>query len=302
MSYLDIYKKRVGNGGANVLETRTNIGKRQINYNFTKAHGYYKAKLYETYADDGKDIDIVVKSTTSGLEKSIMFRPDTEVGTGAYVSYNKRTYIIREVDVDQIIPKATAFLCNRHINIKGYNKDLPCYTNSTTYGSKGILDQGKFYELDSKTKIYIQLNEVTETIKIGQRIMFANRYVYKITEIDDLVFPNMLTIVAERDETLPMDDFENNLAWNSYDSIEEPKQASRTIGNRIAGSEKIKLNESGVYTINKPVTWSIDDESIVTIVSHNETTVELFGAKRGWVTLTAKDSGGSECSIDVMVC
>lgn len=302
MSYLDIYKKRVGNSGTNVLETRTNIGKRQINYNFTKAHGYYKAKLYETYADDGKDIDIVVKSTTSGLEKSIMFRPDTEVGTGAYVSYNKRTYIIREVDVDQIIPKATAFLCNRHINIKGYNKDLPCYTNSTTYGSKGILDQGKFYELDSKTKIYIQSNEVTETIKIGQRIMFANRYVYKITEIDDLVFPNMLSIVAERDETLPMDDFENNLAWNEHDSHEEPKQVSRVMGSKITGSEKIKFNESDIYTINKPVAWRIDDETIATIVSKTETKVEIRGIKRGWVTLTATDNGGVQCSLDIMVC
>lgn len=302
MSYLDVYKKRVRGQGESILEARTNAGKLYANRNFTNAHGYNKAIIYTSYADEGSDIDVIVESLNSELEKDLIFRPDTKVGTGAYITYNDKFYIIREVDEDQITPKATAFLCNRHINLKGVEKNIPCYTNSTTYGSKGILDQGKFYELDSKTKIYVQLNEVTKTIKIGQRVMFANRYVYKITEIDDLVFPNMLTIVAERDETLPMDDFENNLAWNSDNNGEKPKQVSRTLGNKIVGNEKIKFNKSDVYTINKPVAWSIDDETIATIVSKTETKVELRGIKRGWVTLTATDNGGVQCSLDIMVC
>ena len=66
--------------------------------------------------------------------------------------------------------------------------------------------------------------------------MFAHRYVYKITEIDDLVFPNMLTIVAERDETMPMDDFVNNIAWNPYETPDQAEDISE-----IMGSEKIKL-------------------------------------------------------------
>lgn len=302
MSYLDIYKKRVRGQGESALEVRTNASKQYINRNFTNAHGYQRAIMYTSYTDEGTDIDVVVESLNSELEKDLIFRPDTVVNTGSYISYNKKFYIVREVDVDQITPKATTFLCNRHINLKGFEKNIPCYTNSTTYGSKGILDQGKFYELDSKTKIYVQLNEVTQTMKIGQRVMFANRYVYKITEIDDLVFPNMLSIVAERDETLPMDDFENNLAWNEHDSHEEPKQVSRVMGSKITGSEKIKFNESDIYTINKPVAWRIDDETIATIVSKTETKVEIRGIKRGWVTLTATDNGGVQCSLDIMVC
>lgn len=283
--------------GASLLEARTNMGKRQINRNFTNTHGYYKAKIYELYGEEGEDLDIVVKSTTSGLEKNIMFRPDTRVPVGAYISYNKKNYIIRELDTDQITPKALAFLCNRELNFKGVEYAIPCYTNSTTYGSKGILDQDKFYELDSKTKIFIQSNPITQGLKIGQRVMFANKYVYKITEIDDLVFPNMLTIVAQRDEAVPMDDFKNNLAWNTYDDPSEKEGTSEIIGHN-----KIKLHESGTYTINKSVKWGVDDSTIATIVNQTGASVEIRGIKRGWVTLMATDEANQTYELEVIIC
>ena len=86
MSYLDIYKKRMTKDGTSLLEARTNAGKRQANHSFTHAHGYHKAKVYKFYGDEGEDIDIVVNATTSGLEKNIMFRPDTSIPVGSYIS------------------------------------------------------------------------------------------------------------------------------------------------------------------------------------------------------------------------
>lgn len=284
--------------GATLLEARTNAGKRQINHNFTNAQGYYKAKIYELYGEEGKELDIVVKSTTSGLEKHILLRPDTHIPVGAYISYNKKNYIVRELDTDQITPKALAFLCNRELNFKGVEYAIPCYTNSTTYGSKGILDQDKFYELDSKTKIFIQSNPITQKLEIGQRVMFANKYVYKITEIDDLVFPNMLTIVAQRDEALPMDDFENNLAWNTYDATTEKKD-SRTFA--ITGGDKFKLHETHTYTFPTSVQWKIDDPTIATIVEQSNQFVKLQGIKRGWVTLSAVFSEDKIYTKEIMI-
>lgn len=296
MSYLELYKKRMSGSNTSVHEQRTTISQNQAHRNFTLAQGYFPATLKE-YGKREEPVDVIVRSGTSELQKYLLFRPESDVDTGAYILYNKKTYIVKEVNKDAILPKADCYLCNRELNFKDIDYPMPCYTNSTTYGSKGIVDQGKFYELDSKTKIYIQLNDITKRLRIGQRVMFANRYVYKITEIDDLVFPNMLTLVAERDETMPMDDFANNIAWNAYETPDKPEETSE-----IMGSEKIKLNASGIYTCTTEVTWSIDEPTIATIVNQTETEVELRGIKRGWVTLTATSKSGQTQELDIMVC
>lgn len=296
MSYLELYKKRLAGSEASVHAQREENAKNSANRNFVSAQGYFLATLKE-YGKEEKSVDIIIRSGTSELQKYIMFRPNTVVGTGAYVSYNNKTYIVKEVNMDAFLPKADCYLCNRELNFRGEKHAIPCYTNSTTYGSKGILDQDKFYELDSKTKIYIQLNPITEKLKIGQRVMFAHKYIYKITEIDDLVFPNMLTIVAQRDEAMPMDDFENNLAWNAYENPSEGEETSE-----IVGHEKIKLHESGTYVIDKPVEWEIDDSTIATIVNQTETSVEIRGIKRGWITLTATDEEGQTYELEIMIC
>ena len=129
--------------------------------------------------------------------------------------------------------------------------------------------------------------------------MFANRYVYKITEMDDLVFPNLYIIVAQRDESMPMDDFENNIAWNTHDT---PTISEETEPSEIVGDERFKLHESRTYTINQSVTWEIDDTTIVATSNMTETSIELLGIKRGWVTLTATTSEGQSYEKDIMIC
>lgn len=296
MSYLELYKKRMLGSEASVHATREITAKKTINRNFVSAQGYFPATLKEN-GEEPRDIDIIVRSGTSELQKYILLRPNTTAKTGSYILYNDKTYIVKEVNTDVVLPKADCYLCNRELNFRGVDYPIPCYTNSTTYGSKGILDQDKFYELDSKTKIYIQRNAVTDKMFIGQRVMFANKYIYKITELDDLVYPNMLTCVAQRDEAMPMDDFANNIAWNAYEEAIE-----NTTPSEIIGDERIRLHESRTYTIDKPVIWSVDDSSIATTTSVTETSVELRGTKRGWVTLTATDETGIAYEKDIMIC
>lgn len=298
MSYLELYKKRMGGSKASVHDVRETAAKNTANRNFISAQGYFPARVKEV-DEELKDIDIIVRSGTSELQKYIMLRPDTTVKTGSYISYNDKIYIVKEVNVDVMLPKADCYLCNQKLNFRGVDYPIPCYTNSTTYGSKGILDQDKFYELDSKTKIYIQRNDITDKMYVGQRIMFANRYVYKITEMDDLVFPNLYIIVAQRDESMPMDDFENNIAWNTHDT---PTISEETEPSEIVGDERFKLHESRTYTINQSVTWEIDDTTIVATSNMTETSIELLGIKRGWVTLTATTSEGQSYEKDIMIC
>lgn len=303
MSYLEIYKKRMGGTKTQAHDKRHETAKHIANRNFTLTEGYFPAILSER-GSEAVEIDIAVRSGTSELQKYIFFRPDTRVKNGSYVTYNGKTYIVREVNIDVNTPKGDCYYCNQAISFKGLDEDIPCYSNSTTYGSKGILDQNKFYELDSKTKVYIQRNKYTETLKIGQRIMFANEYVYKITEIDDLVFKGMYTIVCQRDEILPMDDFENNIAYNEFQNTEEKPETPSPENVDITGETKIKIGNEYTYTLTQAVEgcqWLIDDESIATIVSASDDSVTITGAVTGWITLSVTQGDTALAEMDILV-
>ena len=303
MSYLEIYKKRMSGTKTQAHDKRHETAKHIANRNFTLTEGYFPATLKERESE-AVEIDVAVRSGTSELQKYIFFRPDTRVKTGSYISYNDKTYIVREVNIDVNTPKGDCYYCNQAISFKGLDEDVPCYSNSTTYGSKGILDQNKFYELDSKTKVYIQRNKYTETLRIGQRIMFANEYVYKITEIDDLVFKGMYTIVCQRDEILPMDDFENNIAYNEFQTeVDKPETPSPDTVD-ITGETKIKIGNEYTYTLTQTVEgcqWLIDDESIATIVSASDDSVTIAGAVTGWITLSVTQGDIVLAEMDILV-
>lgn len=253
------------------------------------AHGYRKAILKQDYKGETVEIDVVVKSATSELEKKMMFRPDTKIGAGAYISYANKTYILRELDIDQITPKGLAFYCNRYISFNGGKESLPCYTNSTTYGSKGILDQEKFYELDSKTKVYIQKNSLSDTLYVGQRIMFDKKYVYKITEVDDLVYDGMYIIVCQRDEVLPMDDFDNNIAYNKNSVPEEEQEEESCL---ITGNDTIRIGTTQTYFINtNGGSWVLDDESLVSYIEEDNQ-IEITALSFGWINLSYVNTDG----------
>lgn len=307
MSYLKLYRKKLNRDGNNIREKRLNDSKNTLSRNFATMNGYRECTLLEhmnftTETRESVPFEIVVKSETDELKKTFLLRPNTTVSNGSYISFEGRTYIIKETNIDPILPTSSAYLCNREIKLHKDDDPIPCYTNSTTYGSKGILDQEKFYELDSKTKIFIQRNEVTENMYIGQRVMFGSRYVYKITEMDDLVYPQMFICVAQRDENVPMDDFENNVAWNSYEKPTPPNTEDDDTIIEITGVSKIKLGETFTYESNLDVEWSVDDPTIATITHFTNNTVEVIGIKRGWVTLTATTVDEVVSELNIMIC
>lgn len=307
MSYLKLYRKKLNRDGNNIREKRLNDSKNALDRNFVAMNGYRECTLLEhmnftTETRESVPFEIVVKSETDELKKTFLLRPNTTVSNGSYISFEGRTYIIKETNIDPILPTSSAYLCNREIKLHKDDDPIPCYTNSTTYGSKGILDQEKFYELDSKTKIFIQRNEVTENMYIGQRVMFGSRYVYKITEMDDLVYPQMFICVAQRDENVPMDDFENNVAWNSYEKPTPPNTEDDDTIVEITGVNKIKLGETFTYESNLDVEWSVDDPTIATITHFTNNTVELMGIKRGWVTLKATTVDEVVSELNIMIC
>lgn len=307
MSYLEIYKKRMGGVKLQAHDKRDAMAKHLADRNFTLAEGYFPAILKEN-GKELTEIDVAIRSGTSELQKYIFFRPNSKIKIGSYITYNEKTYIVKEVNIDGIVPKGDCYYCNQAINFLGLDEPIPCYSNSTTYGSKGILDQGKFYELDSKTKVFIQRNKYTETLKIGYRIMFANEYIYKITEIDDMVFKGMYTIVCQRDEVTPMDDFENNIAYNEFQTPVEtptvPDLPDVVEDIHIIGESKLKIGTEQVYSLSQSLencVWVVDDVSYAHMIEMQENSVTIVGLKTGWVTLSVKQGDRVLSEMDILI-
>lgn len=282
MSYLDRYRKRVGQHGTTHKEQMMNEEKEWLEEGFNDVLGHVDAFLNKE-----EPIDLVIQSTTNNLTKSAMLRPsDIErVGSGAYLSFDGDTWIVRSTNKSRLSPIAELYLCNQVINFPNMEEGVPCYANSTSFGTKGIADTDKFYELDSKTRLYIQRNEITEKLYLGYRFMLAHRNVYEITEIDDMVYPGLYIVTCKLVELCDMDDTENNLAYNGIPLQPEDKPI---IPLEIVGEEQVKRRSIHTYQIlgAEGGEWSIDNPSLADLVVLDNQTVELhFKSKADWVEL-----------------
>lgn len=296
MDYLKLYKKRVSNSGSSGSNARMNDSLDSAEKNITQTVGHKMAIL-----NNQREIDIVVETTKSALNKLLHLRPSEKVKSGDYIAYKNEIdedeiYIVRQVNRGKINPIADAFLCNQTINFKGLEKPIPCHLNNTTYGSKGLSDIEKGSEMDSKTKIYVQRSIWTDKFDLGKRIMFNNRFVYRISEFEDTVWNGMYVIVCQRDEGNVMDDYENNIAWN--DEYSEDGDIESEIA--INGIDSIKIGRTETYTCNENIEWHVDDELSVEVVSKTETEIVLKGLKQNWVTLSATKNNATK-SIDIMI-
>ena len=304
MKYFDVFKARhrayLGNSGMGIHSSIEKESVAASELYFTQIAGYKRAKLN---FEDG--IDIVTESTKTSLEKYLHLRHSAKVKSGDYITYTdnadreERTYIVRSVNYDQITPIAHGFLCNQSFRLPNVEKPILCYSNSTTYGNKGTIDVNSFSLLDSKTKIYVRKTKETESITLGTRIMFNNKYVYKITECDDVVFPGCLIMVAKRVEGLVMDDFENNIAYNDDNKVVHPPVAPVEV--TISGADKIKIGQEATFTVNEDVTWVIDDPTAVEVVSETPRAITLKGKVSTWIVLSDQVDGQIKGKKDIMV-
>ncbi len=291
MSYLDLYKKRVSCDGNTLLEVRKNTSRNNLIRNIRSANGYYPA-TYKSSDNQMGDIDIIVRSSASEFEKKIVYVPSDHMKIGTYVSFKddftqkQHTYIIREINYTEQLPVAKVFLCNQRINLTSLKEPIPCFSNNTSFGTKGIEDTGRFYELDSKTRIYIQRNEHTNFLGLNKRIMFNNEYIYRIVEIEDTIWNGMYVIVCLRDESYPMDNFEDNIAWNGDENIGKTDTL-------IEGEEYIRVGTEQTYTSNTLVTWEIDNIEDVEVIRRETKSITLKGVKSNWIELKANGVSGS---------
>lgn len=286
MSYINTYKKRIMLNGSTELETITNDSKHFINSEF-KNDPSYKLAILQKCNFEKCEIDIrVVNIDNSTSKKKMYLRPDFRMDKGDYVTYDSRIFMVEEFEENLLSPCAKVTTCNQTLNCKGQSKPIPCVVDNTVHGT-GVKDNGYFVEYDSRLKILIQKNKETDRYYIGMRFIFNNRFCYKITKIDNITSNEIYMIELVLSSLSPLDDLENNIAYN--EKLEDNKPPENY---EIIGVDKIKVGQTETYKI-KPqrldIVYEIDDKNYAIIVEQQNGECKVKALKQnGIVTLSAK--------------
>lgn len=229
------------------------------------------------------------QTATSEMEQTIQVYPNL-IKTGDYAKFKmNENDIVHNYIITSAIEKKNGYdegviiECNQTLKWKDKNNNIheyPCVSKNDSYGSKLVLNNDMIQNISSKTKITVQYNEYTKTIGKDTRFIFSHSEedIYKSADINRSINEGIITITCDKSELRNEDSLENNLAFNDYSSVVLPDIPIDTTNPNnptvysIIGEENIKVNTNKTYNINPIITdciWSIDDESIATIVSQS---------------------------------
>lgn len=214
-----------------------------INYNgydrLPNANAYYKGVLIKNqmmcegepvFIDGVESVGIIRNNqnpmSESKEDRSFIVDIQTKLNQGSYIKYNDVCYIaISGVDIyKDYYKKCKIRECNQTLNLKGWDKPIPCWGTNSSYGVKGKIENNYFALTDGKIQFKIQKNKFTDMIEKGTRFIFNNseKFVYEVVEIENVLIPNIYTITVEKDEFDYRDDLKNNIAYNPSLEVEEP--------------------------------------------------------------------------------
>jgi|GEM_PF-6380851 len=291
MSYLDDMRSRLKIGGANQSEKELSYSKREYMLNFKDDPSYKMGILRKS---DLTEIPIdtrIINVDRTVIEKRIQILPDNVCSMGDYIVYPNKTYLVLEFEDNSVVPYAKAFQCIQTINLKGWDKPIPCVATNDSYGVK-LNESNEFFAFrDAKVKIQVQKNNITKKIKNGTRFIFDNSEdnVYRVIDKTSVIDKGIIIFMMEKTEKMSEDDLINNIAYN--DSVQDiPKEYN------IIGAENIKIGTQQTYIIEPvgiDIAWEIDDLEIGKIISqsNNNCIIEGIGTTDELLIITAMQNG-----------
>jgi len=151
---------------------------------------------------------------------------NTSIKQGSYVLYDNEIYlVVSDIDNHYYYKTVTLRKCNQTLNLKGWDKPIPCWGTNTSYGVKGEIDTNFFTIVDGKIQFKVQKNKYTDMIQKGTRFIFnhSERYLYKVVECENILNNGIYTITVDKDVNYSAkDDLVNNIAYNEYLEEETP--------------------------------------------------------------------------------
>jgi hypothetical protein len=231
--HINKYKRRLSRNGDNVGEVYANNTIAFIEATFSASPTFRVLEVFSAEFPEIKQIDArVVEVERMGTLRQVLFRPNQGLNIGTYVKFDNETWLVFDKwgSTESTKIKVMVEKTNRTLkwkDVDGEIQDVNCIAMATPLGSKS--NQGKndieWNKFDVRLPIgqlfvYLELNEVTKTIKMNQRFIFGS-IAYEVFGIDDITNVDkngfgiiQLTIkVTTKQE---MDDFENRIAFNKF--------------------------------------------------------------------------------------
>lgn len=272
MSYIDLYKKRLGMSGGSVEDAYVNNTQRYIDNTFKKSPNLKKA----IHLNEEIYVRVLSSKKTNGLSKKkddyrkIIFQDLKYISNiGDYIQFDNMYWLIIDKD-DNLKNSVTVEKCNNFLKWQdkyGNIHEYPCIVSQDTFYNTGTTTTKPMVLGDGKLTAYIQKNEITKDIERDMRFIFE-KYVYQVTYVDTITLSNkgngVIVLKMEETEEIHGDDFENQLANNSI----EPLQIIIEGENLININDSIKLNsivKRGNEVIKEDVVWISSDNNIVKV-------------------------------------
>ena len=180
-------------------------------------------------------------------ERVLEAKMEAKIKRGDYITYDdglgEKTYmIISGIDSHYVFKKARLRLCNQTLMCEGQEKPLLCVADNTTYGTKGLDDNRYFEELDSRLKVWVQKNEISDRYVVNMKFIFNHSNVYKVTRIDNISMENIYMMEMSLVPMNPSaDNSEENIADNSDVMISKSKEELKDINIKKIQSGKTVL-------------------------------------------------------------
>ena len=249
MDYLKLYRERMSANGSSVGDSfRKNTHYFQQT-KFTEATTYRRARIYTNVGTNkmtSVEEDIrVIEIDRQGSLRNILFRPLVDYEVGCMIEFNNSQWLAYDKfgsNIDSI--KLRVSRINDTLKWKskdGVIQEIPSVTSTSYLGSGSKAnDAGLSYNVfDVRTPvgkilISVELNEVTETLKLGQRFI-CGKGVYELEHIDDIStvdsnYHGVLQLSLKTVIIHPKDDFETGVAYNSIwedkEEVEKPEEGS----------------------------------------------------------------------------
>ena len=286
MSYYDVWKKKMQNSGENATQAIINNSKKIYTNTFKDDPSYKKGILLKS---DLTKIEVetrVINVDKTVNEKRIQVLPDNVVSIGDYIEYTDRIYVVTEFEDNYIVPYCKAIKCIQTMNIKGWDKPIPCWGDNTSYGVKGKIDTNFFTTTDGKFQFKVQKNKWTDMLDKDIRIMFNHKYVYRIVECENILNQGIYVVTVDKDEKdMERDNFKNNVAYNECFETDipiNPNPNPQYAYNVIADSGDLTLKKYNANTFRLVDKYGKDVSGVWNI------TIDYNGLDTKYITVKEK--------------
>lgn len=260
MSYFDAYKKRLKK--ANISEALDDDSATYATLEFKNNPSYKEAVIWDCDLGETPIGIRMVNVDKSVFDKKFYFLPNTAIKIGAYIKVQDEFFLVTEFENNLISPYAKVTYCNQKIVFPN-GSFLPCIAEGESYGVKMSATNEILLETDTKVKVTVGRNRISESIDPDFRMIFGNskQGIYKAGDTTHYV-KDLIILTCKKDKYMEgLDDLVNNIA---HQIDHKYKNIAINPSFTIEGSSSMMINQEQEYVLNPNMIcdFTIDNSNV----------------------------------------